>query len=126
MINTTLNYILNNNDIFRQVYQSPMPARTAFKIARLIRELEKENTTFNESRDKILEKYAMRDDNGAMMQEDNQVMISPDRAEDFQKEIDSLLKTSVEINADKLTLDDLADVSLSPKQIIDLGNFLEE
>ncbi len=126
MINTTLNDILNNNDIFRQVYQSPMPARTAFKIARLIRELEKENTTFNESRDKILEKYAMRDDNGAMMQEDNQVMISPDRAEDFQKEIDSLLKTSVEINADKLTLDDLADVSLSPKQIIDLGNFLEE
>lgn len=126
MINTTLNDILNNNDIFRQVYQSPMPARTAFKIARLIRELEKENTTFNESRDKILEKYAMRDDNGAMMQEDNQVMISPDRAEDFQKEIDSLLKTSVEINADKLTLDDLTDVSLSPKQIIDLGNFLEE
>ncbi len=126
MINTTLNDILNNNDIFRQVYQSPMPARTAFKIARLIRELEKENTTFNESRDKILEKYAMRDDNGAMVQEDNQVMISPDRAEDFQKEIDSLLKTSVEINADKLTLDDLADVSLSPKQIIDLGNFLEE
>lgn len=126
MINTTLNDILNNNDIFRQVYQLPMPARTAFKIARLIRELEKENTTFNESRDKILEKYAMRDDNGAMMQEDNQVMISPDRAEDFQKEIDSLLKTSVEINADKLTLDDLADVSLSPKQIIDLGNFLEE
>lgn len=126
MINTTLNDILNNNDIFRQVYQSPMPARTAFKIARLIRELEKENTTFNESRDKILEKYAMRDDNGAMMQEDNQVMISPDRTEDFQKEIDSLLKTSVEINADKLTLDDLADVSLSPKQIIDLGNFLEE
>ena len=99
MIKVTLNDIITNNNLFREIHSKPMPARTAFKVARLIRELDKENEMFDKQRIDIVTRYAKRDENGDMIEENNQVLIDDDKMQQFQDEFNALLDTEVEVNA---------------------------
>ena len=126
MIKVTLNDIITNNNLFREIHSKPMPARTAFKVARLIRELDKENEMFDKQRIDIVTRYAKRDENGDMVEENNQVLIDDDKMQQFQDEFNALLDTEVEVNAEKLDIEDLGDIELTPKQIINLEKFINE
>lgn len=126
MIKVTLNDIITNNNLFREIHSKPMPARTAFKVARLIRELDKENEMFDKQRIDIVTRYAKRDENGDMIEENNQVLIDDDKMQQFQDEFNALLDTEVEVNAEKLDIEDLGDIELTPKQIMNLEKFINE
>lgn len=126
MIKVTLNDIITNNNLFREIHGKPMPARTAFKVARLIRELDKENEMFDKQRIDIVTRYAKRDENGDMVEENNQVLIDDDKMQQFQDEFNALLDTEVEVNAEKLDIEDLGDIELTPKQIMNLEKFINE
>ena len=92
MINVTLNDILNSAETFREISNKSVPVKTAFRIARLIRELDKENATFDESRRKIVEKYAERDEAGGMKQtEDGNVILQQDKIAECNSEMIDLL-----------------------------------
>ena len=125
MIKVTLNDIITNNNLFREIHSKPMPARTAFKVARLIRELDKENEMFDKQRIDIVTRYAKRDENGDMVEENNQVLIDDDKMQQFQDEFNALLDTEVEVNAEKLDIEDLGDIELTPKQIMNLEKFIK-
>lgn len=127
MINVTLNDILNSSETFREISTKSVPVKTAFRIARLIRELDKENVTFDESRRKIIEKYAERDENGGMKQTDEgNVILQQDKINECNNEMLDLLNTEIEINVDKLHVDDLGDIELTPAQTLSLEAFIEE
>lgn len=127
MINVTLNDILNSSETFREISTKSVPVKTAFRIARLIRELDKENVTFDESRRKIIEKYAERDENGGMKQTDEgNVILQQDKINECNSEMLDLLNTEIEINVDKLHVDDLGDIELTPAQTLSLEAFIEE
>ena len=127
MINVTLNDILNSAETFREISNKSVPVKTAFRIARLIRELDKENATFDESRRKIVEKYAERDEAGGMKQtEDGNVILQQNKIAECNGEMIDLLNTTIEINAEKLHIDDLGDIELTPTQMLGLEAFIEE
>lgn len=127
MIQVTLNDILNSISIFREISMKVLPVKTAFRVARLIRELDKENATFDESRRKIIEMYAERDEDGNYKQTDEgNVIIQQDKAKECNDAMVDLLNTTVEINVDKLNLDDLGDIELAPTQALAMEAFIEE
>lgn len=127
MIQVTLNDILNNAEIFRELSAKALPVKTAFKIARLIRELNKENTTFDESRRQIIEKFAERDENGRIKQTpEGNIQLQQDKIEECNNELVELLNTTIEINVDKINIDALGDIELTPAQMINLEAFIEE
>jgi len=127
MIQITLNDILNNAEIFRELSTKSLPVKTAFKVARLIRELDKENITFDESRRQIIEKYAERDENGIIKQTpEGNIQLQPDKIEECNNELVELLNTTIEINVDKISIDALEDIKITPAQMINLEAFIEE
>lgn len=127
MIQVTLNDILNNAEVFREISAKTLPVKTAFKVARLIRELDKENATFDESRRKIIEKYAEREESGEIKQtSEGNIVIQPDKIEECNREMIELLNTTIDINADKLNIDALGDIELTPTQMLGLEAFIEE
>ena len=126
MIQVTLNDIITNNNLFREIHNKPMTARAAFKVARLIRELDKENEMFDKQRIEIIKQYAKRDENGDMVEENNQVIIDENKLNEFEKEFNSLLETQVEVNAEKLNIEDLGDIQLTPQQTMSLEKFINE
>lgn len=127
MIQVSLNDILNSIPVFREVSTKTLPVKTAFRVARLIRELDKENTTFDESRKQIIEKFAERDENNNMKQTDEgNIIIQQDKIDLCNIEMTDLLNMKVEINADKLNIDDFGDIEITPIQMLAMDHFIEE
>lgn len=127
MIKVNLNDILNASDTFNAIMQQSFKGSLAFKIARLARELSKEMETFNAERQKLLQKYCIKDENGELKTNDNgTVQVEPDKINEFNEEFSSLLETEVEINAEKLSMDSLDSFDITPQQMISIEKFFEE
>ena len=127
MINTKLRNIVESADIMRELSTKTLKGRAAFKVARLLRELEKEFTLFNEKRMDLIKEYAQKDENGEMKSDENgNVTLDQDRLTEFYQNLEELLNAEVEINADKIDSDDLNDIEMTPAQIINLEEFVNE
>jgi len=127
MIKVSLNDILNASETFNVIMQQSFKGSLAFKIARIARELSKEMETFNAERQKLLQKYCVKDENGELKTNDNgTVQVEPDKINEFNDEFSSLLETEVEINAEKLSMDSLDSFDITPQQMISIEKFFEE
>ena len=126
MIKTTINEILNVTPVLRELAVKPFKGVTTFKIARLIRELDKETTLFEESRAKLAEKYGVRNENGELdVSEEGTIKLQEDRINECNEELTNLLLTEVEINADALPATAFDEIEISPVQAIALESFIE-
>ena len=124
MITIRLNDILNSIPIFREISNKSLPIKTAYQLARLIRELDRESTTFDESRRKIIEKYAERDENGEFKQTDEgNIIIMPEQINACNQEMAELLDTEIEINVEPIEIESLASIELTPAQMFSLEPF---
>jgi len=126
LIKVSLNDVVNSSQTFNKLMQQSFKGSLAFKIARLVRELEKEMQTFNDERMKIIRKYGKKDENGELIVgEDGNVSFENDKINDLNNEFNSLLETELEINADKLPMDSIDEFELTPQEVIDLEKFFE-
>lgn len=127
MINTYLRNIVESADIMRELSTKTLKGRAAFRVARLLRELEKEFTLFNEKRVELIREYAQKDENGEIKSDENgNVTLDQTRLNEFYEKLDELLNAEVEINAEKIDIDDFGDVDFTPAQIINLEAFIKE
>lgn len=126
MITIHLNDILNSIPIFRDISNQALPIKAAYQIARLIRELDKESSTFDESRLRIIDKYAEHEENGEYKQTpEGNVLIQPDQIEACNQEMSELLNTEIEINADPININMIESIELTPAQMLSLEPFFE-
>jgi len=126
MIKIKLSDIVNATETFNKIMQQSFKGSLAFKIARLARELDKEMQTFNEERQKIIQKYGNKDENGELIIDENG-NIKFDNADliEINQEFNSLLETELEINADKLPMDSIDNFEITPKEMLNIEVFFE-
>lgn len=126
MIKTTINEILNVTPVLRELAVKPFKGAMTFKIARLIRELDKETALFEESRSKLAGKYGVRNENGELdISEEGTIKLQEDKISECNEELTNLLLTEVEINADALPANAFDDIEISPIQAMALEAFIE-
>ena len=126
MIKTTIGEILNVTPILRELLAKPFKGPITFKIARLIRELDKENSLFEESRASLINKYGLRNDEGELIfSAEGAVKLQEDKISDCNEELTNLLSTSVDINAETIPIDAFENIEISPAQAIVLETFIE-
>ena len=119
MITMTINDLLNVIPVLRELLNKPFKGATAFKLARLMRELDKETTLFEESRQKLAEKYGERDENGNFVfSENGNIQLQADKLEECNAEMLGLLNTAIEVNADKISMEAFDDIDLAPAQVM--------
>jgi hypothetical protein len=127
MIKIILNDVVNATGTFNKIMQQSFKGSLAFKIARLARELDKEMQTFNEERQKIIQKYAKKDENGELITDENgNVTFDTDKVQEVNEEFNSLLSTELEVNADKLPMDCMDSFELTPQEMLGIEMFFEE
>lgn len=121
MITLTLNDIFNAVPALREISTKEFPGSTTFKIARLIRELDKEIQLFEEERMKIANKYGEKDENGNLIpQENGTIKIPDDKVQECSEEFQALFNTQVEINANKLPIEIFDSIEMTPTQAMNL------
>ena len=126
MIKLTINELLNVIPILRELSTKPFKGSTTFKIARLMRELDKETTLFEESRQKLAEKYGARKEDGSLdVMEDGTIKLQEDKIQECNEEIMNLLATEIEINADKIAVEAFDDIEISPSQAIAIDALID-
>ena len=126
MIKITMNEILSVVPVLQELSNKQFKGATTFKIARLIRELDKEMALFNEARQKLGDKYGQRDENGELIiSEEGIIKLQEDKIQDCNEELVTLLETEIEINADKIKVDAFDDIDISPAQVMILESLVD-
>ena len=126
MITITVNDLLNTVPVLRELINKPFKGSIAFKLARLIREFDKENTLFEEARVNLAQKYCERDENGEpIILETGAIKLQEDKINECNEEISNLLSTQLEIVAEKIPISAFDDIELTPSQIIVLEDLIE-
>ena len=128
MIKVKLSDVVNAIEGLNTIMSQEIKGSIAFRVSRLRREINKELETFDEQRSKLIEKYALRDENGqyVTMDDGNSIKLNPDTIKECDEEFNNLLNLEVEINADKLKMSDADAFNISPKQMNFLIPFFEE
>lgn len=114
MIKLTMSEILNAAPVLTKLTNQTFSGSATFKIARLLKALDKEITIFEETRTKMVQAYGEKDEKGVLIEKDGQIHVVPDKIETFNNEINALLKSEVEINGEKLSIDYFENIELTP------------
>lgn len=127
MITVKLEHIINGAEVLRGLASKQLKGKTAYKVSRLLRELEKEFQLFNDTRTELIKKYGATDENGELkINENGDYTIVQEHIQDFYEEINELLKSEVEIAVEKIPLDDIGDLEFTPSEMLTLEPFIEE
>lgn len=127
MINITLKEIVDSAETMRKLSQESLKGKTAYHIARLLREIDKELTLFNETRGNLIKKYGDKDENGELKVDENGIcQFTSEEMEKFYSEMNDILNNIIELNANKITLDELEELDFTPSEMIILEPFIEE
>lgn len=126
MIKIKLSDVVNATETFNKIMQQSFKGSLAFKIARLARELDKEMQTFNAERQKIIQKYGNKDENGELIIDENgNIKFDNSDLVEINQEFNSLLETELEINADKLPMDSIDNFEITPQEMLNIEVFFE-
>lgn len=118
--------VLNSIDAMKSLMTAPVKSNVAYRIARLAREIDNEYKTFDEARINLIKKYGKKDENGELaVNEDGQWTVESENIQEFNKEFEELSNTPLQINAEKIPLQDL-DCDLSAETMMKLMSFIEE
>ncbi len=103
-----------------------VPIKSALKVRRLARAVRDHVTDANAEREKLIDKYGQKDEDGQLAREGDTIRLAS--PEEFQAAWTALLAETVEIE-DKLVLHvaDLGDsIQIEPGVLLGLGDLLED
>lgn len=127
MIIMTIRDLLNIIPVLKELLEKPFKGAIAFKLARLVRELDKESSLFEFSRQKIAEKYGLRDENNNLIaDEEGNIKLQQDKINLCNEEMMNLLNTEITISADKIPMSAFEDIEITPAQAIIISSLIED
>ena len=126
MITITLEQLINSTDGLKGLSQKPLKARSAYAVSKILNAADAEMSSFNETRMDLIRKYGEKGEDGELKSDENgNVRIMPESLETFNKELQDLLKTEVEISASKIRIEDIDDVDFTAAEMAQLDDFIE-
>lgn len=126
-IELKLQDIVQNINFYLDFSKQAMSAKTAFKFSKILKQIIEEYNSYNNIRKELIERYAIKDDNGKVIYDDKQnASISNENYQIFSKEIEDLLNTNVQITYTPLLIGEISDMEFTPAQMILLEKFIEE
>lgn len=117
-----LNIVLES---LNKLIDKEIPIKTSYKLSKLTKKLIDEHSIYEENRMKLINKYAEKDaDNNIIInKKDNSTTMIGENKINFNKEFTELINIEMELEFEKIKLDDLGEISISPRDLLYL-NFL--
>ena len=127
MIEATVGEIVESISALQKLINKPLKTKVAFQVARISREIDKEFNVFQESKKTLIEKYGERNESGELITTiEGNYTIPKENIESFNNEMKDILEEVVQLNANKIKLDDLDGETFTPIEIHPLEIFIEE
>ena len=104
--------IVESRGAIQKVLSQDLSVRTQFKLNKNVSELNKVISIYEDSRQKIIEKYCDKDKEGKPIIE-NGCYIFKEKNEQFNKDFNDLNDIENEVKIETMTLDELQDIKLN-------------
>lgn len=126
MIKVTITDILNGTEILQKLSNTGLRAKLAWQVSRLLKAVDKEVQEFNEARMELIKKYGEKDESGELItDEKGNCKIATTSTDTFTAELNELVESEIEINANKIKMDDLENIDFTPSEMIALEPFID-
>lgn len=126
MIEINVSTLVNCTQALNELIKKPLKIRTAYKIARLAREVSKELELFNNTKNSLIQKYGEHDENNNLITENNNYKIREDKRKEFVEEYQDMMQQTIQLNIEPITLKELEDEKFTPQEISNIIDFIEE
>ena len=121
MIKMTITEIFNVIPILQEMANKSFPGATSFKIARLMRELDKEIQLFDKQRSEIAQEFGEKDASGQLvLTEEGNVKIIESKIKECNEKLTSIFNTVIDINADKISYSIFEGINIAPAEALAL------
>ena len=110
------------------VHKTGLPIKISYALAKNISKIERELEIYNKERQKLIDKYCVKDEEGkAIVDENNQLKIADEYLESWGKDINELLDIEIDINIHKFSEEDLlnSNCDLTPSEIMLIDYMIE-
>lgn len=111
--------------IFAKILGQEFTAAQSFKICKFMKIISSELEDFNKTREKLILKYAEKDGQGQLIINDGNVKIEEKEINNFQKEVNELLTLEIELACDKIPIDWLSNLKITPREMMAIEPFIE-
>lgn len=121
--------IVNDAMFLGSLAQKQLPIKISYAISKNIKKIEKELEIYNSERQKLLDKYAIKDKNGEnLIDENNQLKIDDENMSNWNKSINELLDIEINIDIHKFNKDDLlsSNCEMTPSELMLIDYMIEE
>ncbi|CEQ08613.1 Uncharacterised protein [[Clostridium] sordellii] len=119
--------IVNDANMISNIANKELPVKVSYALSKNISKIENELKIYNTERQKLLDKYCIKDENGKLkIDENNNLKISDEFTEVWEKEFQELQNIEVEIDIHRFKLDELADYKITPVELMAIDYMIEE
>lgn len=126
MIKLTISELLNSTEVLQRLSKTDLKARLSWQVARLLKAADEEIQSFNETRMNLVKKYGEKDENGELITDDQGNCKIPNESTlEFSNQLNELINTEVEINANKIKIADIENLDFTPAEMNMLEPFID-
>jgi len=120
--------IINDAAVLGAISQKNLPIKVSYAIAKNITKIETEIKVYNKERQKLIDKYSIKDGEGKPLIEDNNIKIADEYIMDWNRDIKELLGIENEIDIHKFHIDELinSNCDMSPAELMLIDYMIEE
>ena len=119
--------IVEETQIISKVSQKELPVKVSYAIAKNIGKIQSELKVYNAQKEKLIEKYAEKDEQGKVkVSEQNQLTIIPENIDSWNKDLNELLDIENEIDIHKFSFSLLEGYNISPAELMAIDYMIEE
>ena len=120
--------IVNGANLLGNLTHKQLPIKVSYAIAKNISKIEKELEIYNKERQKLIDKYCLKDEEGNLIDENNQFKIADGNLEAWNKDMNELLDIEIDINIHKFSKDDLfnSNCNITPAELMLIDYMIEE
>lgn len=127
LIEISVSTLVDCTETLNELIQKPLKIRTAYKIARLAREIQKELELFETTKVSLVKKYGELDENGKpVILENGNYKIKSESSKEFLTEYQDMLTQKISLNIEPLSLEELEEERFTPQEISSIIDFIKE
>ncbi|MEW8993118.1 hypothetical protein [Clostridium sp.] len=120
--------IVNDAAVLGAISQKNLPIKVSYAIAKNIAKIESELKVYNKEKQKLIDKYSVKDEEGKPLIEDNNIRIAPEYIEDWNRDIKELLEIENEVDIHKFHISELenSNCTMTPAELMLIDYMIEE
>ena len=126
MIKVSIKDLIGSTEALQKLASMELKAKTSWQIGRILKSADTEIQSFNETRMNLIKKYGEKDENGELMTDDKgNCRILEEGVKEFTSELNDLITQEVELNANKVAVEDLDGKEFTPAEMAQLEMFID-